>query len=310
MNTPSDALHESPLESHLVTPAVIPASRRFYWSVRREFWEYRSLYLGPLAVGALFLVGFLIRTIHLPAQIRAASALNPMQQQELFEQPYTFAALLFMGVTFVVSVFYCLDALHGERRDRSILFWKSLPVSDLTTVLAKASIPLLILPLLAVVLTVVTQLLMLLLGSVVLLASGLSVATLWSHLPLVQMWLMMLFHMVCIHGLWLAPVYCWMLLVSGWARRATLLWAVLPPLAIGMAEKIAFNTTHLAALVGRRFGAGPEDVPFTTGHMVMAPLTELDLSKFLVSPGLWTGLVVAAVFLAAAVRLRRYREPM
>ncbi len=310
MNTPSEALRESPLESHLVTPAVIPASRRFYWSVRREFWENRSLYLAPLGVGALFLLGFLIRMIHLPAQMRGASSLNPMQQQELFEQPYTFAALLFMGVIFVVSVFYSLDALYGERRDRSILFWKSLPVSDLTTVLAKASIPLLLLPLLAVVLTVVTQLLMLLLSSVVLLASGLSVAMLWSHLPLVQMWLMVFFHMVGVHGLWLAPVYCWMLLVSGWARRAPLLWAVLPPLAIGMAEKIAFNTSHFAAMLGRRFGGGPEDVPFTAGHMVMAPLTGPGLSKFLLSPGLWTGLVVAALFIAAAVRLRRYREPM
>src|SRR5258708_7694420 len=213
MNTPSDAIRESALESDVVTPAVIPASRRFYWSVRREFWENRSLYLGPLAVGALFLLGFLISTLRLPAQIRGASALNPMQQQELFEQTYTFTALLFMGVIFVVSVFYSLDALYGERRDRSILFWKSLPVSDLTTVLAKASIPLLILPLFAVAITVVTQLLMLLLGSVVLLASGLSIATQWSNLPLVKMGVMVFFHMVAIHGLWLAPVYCWMLLV-------------------------------------------------------------------------------------------------
>ena len=51
-----------------------------------------------------------------------------------------------MFTTFIVGVFYCLDALHGERRDRSILFWKSLPVSDLTTVLSKASIPLVVLP--------------------------------------------------------------------------------------------------------------------------------------------------------------------
>ncbi len=53
-----------------------------------------------------------------------------MRQREMITQPYDFAALLIMGVTFVVAVFYCLDALHGERRDRSILFWKSLPVSD------------------------------------------------------------------------------------------------------------------------------------------------------------------------------------
>ncbi len=67
----------------------------------------------------------------------------------MIEQPYTFAAGCIMATAFIVGVFYCLDALHGERRDRSILFWKSLPVSDLTTVLSKASIPLVVLPLLS-----------------------------------------------------------------------------------------------------------------------------------------------------------------
>ena len=97
-------------------------------------------------------------------------------------------------------MFYCLDALHGERRDRSILFWKSLPVSDLTTVLSKASIPLVILPLLTFAITVATQLIMLLLSSAVLLASGLSVATLWTQLSLFQMSLMLLYHLVTVHG--------------------------------------------------------------------------------------------------------------
>ena len=72
--------------------------------------------------------------------------------------PYSHAAMLLMVTAFIVGVFYCLDALHGERRDRSILFWKSLPVSDLTTVLSKASIPLVVLPLLVFAITVATQL--------------------------------------------------------------------------------------------------------------------------------------------------------
>ncbi len=305
MNTQSDAM--SPLEANVTVPVVIPASHRLYWSVRRELWENRALYIAPLAVAAVFLVAFLIGAIHSPARIRAAMSLDPVQHPDLVEQPYTFAAFLLMGTTFIISVFYCLDALYGERRDRSILFWKSLPVSDLTTVLAKASIPLLILPLLTFAITIVTQCIMLLLSSVVMLARGQSVATLWSHLPLFPMSLMLLFHLVAIHGLQFAPVYSWMLLVSGWARRAALLWAVLPPLAIGVAEKVAFNTTHFAALIGYLFGGAPE---ITTGKMAMAPLTSLAVGEFLIYPGLWIGLAIAAAFLAAAVRLRRYREPI
>jgi ABC-2 type transport system permease protein len=309
MNTQSN-VSESPLESQAAAPVAIPATQRMYWSVRRELWESRSIYIAPLAVAALILVGFLISTIHLADKMRAALALNPMQQHEAIQQPYTFAALLMMGTFLFVAVFYCLDALHGERRDRSILFWKSLPVSDLTTVLAKASIPVVVLPLVTFAITVVTQWIMLLLSTAVLLGSGVSVATLWNHVPLFQMSLMLLDHLLGIHGLWYAPIYCWLLLVSAWARRAAFLWAALPLLAIGVVEKIAFNTSHFAAMLQYRFMGGPEGAAFTAGSMSMDPLAKISPVNFLISPGLWIGMAVAAVFLAAAARLRRYREPM
>jgi ABC-2 type transport system permease protein len=305
MNTQSEAM--APLEANVTVPVVIPASRRLYWSVRRELWENRAIYIAPLAVAAVFLVAFLIGAIHPPVKMRDAMALDPMRHQDLVEQPYTFAAFLLMGTTLIVAMFYCLEALYSERRDRSILFWKSLPVSDLTTVLAKLSIPLVILPLATFAITIVTQWIMLLLSSVLMLARGQSVAALWSNLPLFQMSLMMLFHVVAIHGLQFAPVYSWMLLVSSWARRAPFLWAVLPPLAIGVAEKIAFHTSHFAALLAYLLGGGPEVV---TGKMQMLPLTPLAVGEFFINPGLWIGLAVAAAFLAAAVRLRRYREPI
>jgi ABC-2 type transport system permease protein len=310
MNTQSNAIPESPLESQVIAPAVISATRRMYWSVRRELWESRSIYIAPLAVAAIFLFGFLIRTIHLPDKMRAALALNPVQQHEFIEQPYNFAALLIMGTTFIVAVFYCLDALHGERRDRSILFWKSLPVSDRTVVLSKASIPLLVLPLLTFAVTVATQLIMLLLSTAVLLGSGLSVATLWTQLPLFPMSLMLLYHLVAIHALWYAPIYGWLLLVSGWARRAAFLWAALPLLTIGVVEKIAFNTSHFGAMLQYRLSGGPEGAAFTAGSMSMDPLTQLNPGHFLISPGMWIGLAVAAAFLAAAIRLRRYQGPI
>ena len=307
MNTQSNAIPESPLESQVIAPAVIPATRRMYWSLRRELWECHSIYLAPLAVAALILVASLIGTIHLPGKLHNPS-LDPMQQQELIEQPYTFAALLLMFTTFVVGVFYCVDALQGERRDRSILFWKSLPVSDLTTVLSKASIPFVVLPLVTFAVTVVTQGMMLLLASARLLGSGQS-ATLWTHVSLFQMWVMLLYHLVAVHALWWAPLWGWLLLVSAWARRAAFLWATLPLLAIGILEKIAFNTSHFAALLGHRFLGSPGSVASSGNGMSMASLTPSP-GQFLASPGLWIGLAFAAACLAAAVRLRRSREPI
>jgi ABC-2 type transport system permease protein len=308
MNMQSSAIES--MQATVPIAVTIPVSRRFYWSVRREFWEYRSIYVAPLAIAALFLVAFLVGLIHLPTHMRGALAIDPVHHQDLLEQPYTFVAYVFMAITFIVAIFYCLDTLYGERRDRSILFWKSLPVSDLIAVLAKATIPIFALPLITFVLTIVTQWIMLLLSSVVFLARGQSVAVLWDHVPLFQMSLMLFFHLIAIHGLQFAPVYGWMLLVSAWAPRAPLLWAVLPPLGIGIAEKIAFNTRHFADLMGYLIGGGPDAIPFSQGRMEMVPLTAADVAKFLTNPGLWVGLAVTALFLVAAVRVRRSREPI
>jgi ABC-2 type transport system permease protein len=310
MNTESSTVPES-LQSRVAAPAVTSATRPMYWLVRRELWENRSIYVAPLAVAALFMVGFLISTIFLPGRMRAASALGPMEQHKLVAQPHFIAAGLMMLTTVVVGVFYCLDALHGERRDRSILFWKSLPVSDLTTVLSKVITPVVILPLVTFGITVVMQWIMLLVSTAVLIGSGLSVATLWTHASLFQTWLMLLYHLLTVHGLWYAPIYGWLLLVSAWARRAPFLWAGLPLLAIAVVEKIAFNTFHFGALVANRMlggGGGSDD--FMTGSFSMDPLMHFTPAQFLASPGLWIGLAIAAAFLLAAAQLRRYQGPI
>jgi ABC-2 type transport system permease protein len=310
MNISSNAMHDSPLDARESAPAVLSAPRPFYWSVRRELWENRSIYLAPLAAGAVYLFAFLISLIWLPHhRVRGLSALDPAQQHEAITQPYEVAAGLFMATAMIVGVFYCLDALHGERRDRSILFWKSLPVSDITTVLAKASIPIVILQLLAFVLTVATQFIMLLLGSAVLAGNGMSVANYWAQVSLFQMSLMLFYHLFTVHMLGHAPFYAWFLLVSAWARRAAFLWALLPPIVIMVVEKIAFNTTYFATMLGDALSGGTEAVPFP-GRMPIDPGMQLTPGHFLLSPGLWVGLAVTAAFLFAAVRLRHNREPI
>jgi ABC-2 type transport system permease protein len=291
----------------LQSAAEIPVARRFYWLIWREILEYRAIYLAPLATAALILVGFAIRLAHYPGTLRSAAALDAMHQHAAIEQPYTFAALLLMFSTILVAMFYCLDALYGERRDRSILFWKSLPVSDLATVLAKTSIPIVVIPLLTFAVTFITQFIMLLLAAARLQGAGLSV---WSHLSFPEMTWVLFHHLVVGHGLWYAPIWAWLLLCSAWARRAPYLWATLPLLAVALVENIAFNTAHFAGWLGHRFWGGPLGQPHSHGPMTIAELTPATPIQFLASPGFWFGLALAAVFLAAAVRLRRYRGPI
>ena len=119
----------------------------FYWSVCREIWENRSLYIAPLIVAAVQIFGFGVSIIGLAERRRALLLLDPAKHRAPIEQPYDIAAIMMIVTVFLVGVFYCLEALHGERRDRSILFWKSLPVSDLTTVMSKVTVPMIVLPL-------------------------------------------------------------------------------------------------------------------------------------------------------------------
>src|SRR5713226_6134266 len=241
MNTPSNAIPESPVESQVLAPAIIPATRRMYWCVRRELWEYRSIYIAPLAAAAVFLFGFLI-----------GLTLSPAHRHEPLDMPYELAAALIMGTAFLVGIFYSLDALYGERRDRSILFWKSLPVSDLTTVLSKAAIPLVVLPLIGFALSVATQLILLLWSTVVLIGSGMSPAPLWAELRLLEMPVTEVYG-IGVFTLWHAPMYGWLLLVSGWARRTPVLWAMLPMVVVSVVERITFNTSHFSSLMRYRF---------------------------------------------------------
>jgi ABC-2 type transport system permease protein len=290
------------------------STRPYSWSVRRELWENRSLYIAPLIVAAVQVVGFAISTIGMADRRRGVLFLDPAKRRAIMEVPYDVAAMMMMLTAFLVALFYCLDALHGERRDRSILFWKSLPVSDRTTVLSKTTIPLVVLPLIAFAIIVCVQLIILVMSSVVLLVHGVSPATTWTNVPFFQNWIVLLYGLIAL-SLWHAPIYGWLLLVSAWARRATFLWAVLPFLAIGVFERITFGTTYFAALIKHRFmSLGAEAFAFQSHSPNSMPtidsLAQLTPGTFLTSPGLWLGLLFGAICLTAAVRLRRYRGPI
>ncbi|MDQ6800450.1 MAG: ABC transporter permease [Acidobacteriota bacterium] len=246
MILPSNGVPEFPAGSQgiAIAPAAISPTRPMYWSVQRELWENRSIFIAPLAVLGVVLFGFLISLFTLPNRMHAVLA---------------------------------LDAA------------KSLPVSDRTTVLSKATIPLAVLPLFIFAIVVAAQLFMLLLSTVVLLGSGPGLVTLWTNVKFFQSTVAFFYALIAI-ALWHAPIYGWLLLVSGWAKRSTFLWATLPFVAISVLEKIAFSTSYFGSLIGYRFIGW--------------------FKQFLSTPGLWIGLIMAALFFVAAMRLRHYREPI
>ncbi len=304
MNIPSNPMPDTPLDDRTTAPG--PAPRPLIWSVRRELWENRSIYVAPLVSATLVPLGLLISRFCPVNPGSTPAVVDPAKQRAALITPYSYAAWLLILTAFIVGVFYCLDALHGERRDRSILFWKSLPVSDLTTVVSKVSIPLAVLPALTFVLIICSQLVMMLISNLVLQSDE------WSRLSPLHMSLALVYTLAVI-ALWHAPLYSWLLLVSGWARRATFLWAVLPPIAVIVVERIALNTSRFASLLYYRlFGGFTQAFAVTASggahpNPLVAPLTP---GRFFATPGLWLGLGVAGLFLLAAVRLRRQGRPI
>lgn len=281
----------------------------FRWSVRREIWEHRGIYLAPLAIAALVLLGFFIHVGQWAGNLKGIEALAPAKQLTAVFLPFGLATSVILLTGWIVGVFYCLDALNAERRDRSILFWKSMPVSDRTTVLAKAAIPLVVLPLVAIAVALSAEIVMLVVGTAVLAAKGLGLSIPWTYVPWVQTTIGTLYGMAT-HALWFAPIFGWLLLVSAWAKRHPFLWAFMPFFAAMVLEKVAFGTQYVWLLIGYRITGGMRAFKADATKDPITQLSQLDPLAFLALPGLWLGLAFTVVCLAAAVRLRRRREPI
>lgn len=291
----AQAISEAP--AHTATVVEIPFVQRFYWLLRRELLEYRSIYLAQLVV-----VPFIVLSYAIGFHFSGPGG------PERLEEPFTSASLLLMFISVLLSLFYSVGALYNERQDRSVLFWKSLPVSDWETVLAKASIPIVVIPLVTFAITVGTHLTMLAVAALRTSGSNVSV---WSQLSFGHMTSVLFLHLLVGHGFWFAPFWGWFLLASAWSRRAPFLWATVPPLVIGLLERIAFHTSHFGFALFYRFSGGPATgIAHEHSPMTIADVTPEVWSKVFTAPGFWFGLALTAVFLLLAVRLRRERGPI
>ncbi|HEY7739186.1 MAG TPA: hypothetical protein VIB01_01090, partial [Steroidobacteraceae bacterium] len=215
-----------------------------------------------------------------------------------------------------------LDSLYADRRDRSVLFWKSLPLSDAETVLSKFAVAAIVIPLVALVGAVLSQFVIAVGGSAKLALAGQAAGVMWNAqaisggLVIAVVWSITAM-------LWYAPVVGYLMLASAWAPKGPFLWAVLPPAGLYMLERVLLQTNHVGGFIKERmFGlvrlVRPEaaaDVDPATGDEVrgqLIRLSDLDLAgslqDFYTSADLWLGVIAAAVLVAAAMWVRRYRD--
>lgn len=300
---------------------------RFIWLVRREIWEHKAIWVAPLIVIGCLILAALTGNIHLgpigsSGIDTAMGAIPPEKQARLVLVAYAGLALVVFMVMGIVSFFYALDSLYADRRDRSVLFWKSLPLSDAETVLSKFAVAAIVIPLVALAGAVLSQFVIAVGASAKLAMAGQAAGVMWNPQAISGGIVIAIVWSVTAM-FWFAPVVGYLMLASAWAPKGPFLWAVLPPAGLFMLERVLLQTNHVGDFIKERmFGlvrlVRPETVaqadPATgaeVGHEVIK-LSELDLlgnlQDFYSSADLWLGAIAAAILVAAAMWVRRYRD--
>ncbi len=297
--------------------------------VQREFWEHRSIFVTPVVIGIIVILMSITGQVAVSAfdeavdlAILGASNVGERERAAAISAIAMAVSTLFLMAMGVLTFFYLLDTLYTERKDKSILFWRSLPVTDAETVISKLLTAVVAIPLITFAVVAVTHLLVLGISGIWLGGrGGDAMHLIWSAAPLGANWLATLILFLAV-PLWFLPLAGWFLFVSAWTKRSPFLVATLPLILLPMLERILIGSTLFRDAIFVRsakvplFSADAGD-SFAFGgaeHLHLAEdadvtlLAYIDLSRFLSDPGLWLGIVVGGLLVAAAVYVRRYRD--
>lgn len=292
--------------------------------LKRELWEHRSIYVAPLVIALLISLMSITGQVTISAYdhavdiaILGASHVSPEERSAIVAALLMGICSLFALAMWILIVFYTLDSLYAERKDRSILFWRSMPCTDSETVLSKLLTAVLVIPLITFVILLVTHLIVLTGAGIWVAARGASAWQLiWSSAPFTDVWLTAL-SLLLAWPLWLSPFVGWFLFVSAFTRRSPLLVAFLPIFVLPLLEKSlvgtslfteAFFLRSVKLPLFRGMDAGDFSIFAGEGRFSFDLLARLDIAGFLTSPGLWIGLIVCGLFTTAAIYVRRYRD--
>jgi ABC-2 type transport system permease protein len=305
------------------------------WLIRREVWENRSLWIAPLVVAGVILVIAMFGGIHVgdggqfsmgwqsdssihlserdQAHIRDAMSEKPETRQIVYAITLSGFTAVLLFTMVIVLFFYLLDSLLAERKDRSILFWKSLPVSDTEVVLSKLLTAAVVVPLFVLVVSSVLQILFALVWSVRFSNSVLGEALMaWDGPTWISLQASYLLT-ITMAILWYLPLIAYLLVVSVWARRNAFLWAVLPPVALLTIENMILGSNRFGDFLGHRFIGVFELIESKIGSVHGSGMVSVRdvleaVSGVFTSHETWLGVLVAAAMIFGAIRIRRFRD--
>ena len=295
--------------------------------VKREMWEHRSIFVTPAAIASIVTLGVLAGLMF-AAGFAAELDLAIFGAQNIAGDPERQLALtgfflatswVFIIALAILTVFYCLDSLYAERKDKSILFWRSLPVTDAETVISKLITAIIVIPAVTVLGIIATHLINLIVVSIwVSMKGGDGGMMIWGSVALFDNWLAA-FIVVIACGIWMSPFIGWFLLVSAYTKRSPLLMAFMPLILLGLLEGIILRTHYFAENVLARGDGMPifrignierffDEEQWTVAEGATSLLSHLDVVQFVSSPATWAGILVCGLLSTGAIYVRRYRD--
>ncbi len=296
--------------------------------LQRELREHRSIYVAPAVIALLVSLMSLTGEVSINGMEHVDMAIIAMSNMPENARAAALTGIIvvlwipFFIVMGILTIFYSLDSLYAERKDRSILFWRSIPSTDFETVLSKLIVAMLVIPLVTFILILVTHLAVLLITSIwVSVVGGSGLHLIWASVPFFDNWTATIIFVLAL-PLWLSPFIGWFLFVSAFTKRSLFLMAFLPIAVLPMLEKMIFDSAIFAEAFFVRSVKMPLFIDLGTmerlfdegdnfaslGDAQLSLLGLMDFSGFLANPGLWLGLIVCGLFTAAAIYVRRYRD--
>lgn len=295
--------------------------------IRRELWEHRSLYVSPLVLGAVLVLVQVTGQVavsgfgpHIDMALLGATNIGINERAAVISALMAVYAVLFVLVMFITTTFYSLDSLYAERKDKSILFWRSMPVTDAETVVSKLLTALVVIPVITLACIAVTHLIVLIVTSIWVGARGANAWHLiWDAVPLLDNWGATLI-IVLATAMWLAPFVGWFLLISAFTKRSPMMMATLPLIVLPLLERSILETQLLGHAIFVRtvqipiykdvdiHGLFNEKLLTIANDAGISLLSMLDIGRFAGSPGLWGGFIVCGLFTTAAIYVRRFRD--
>ena len=201
---------------------------------------------------------------------------------------------------------YSLGTFFEERKDKSIIFWRSLPISDLKTVLSKVFIVVFVAPLIILPALIFLHVAALLTASIYFAVADIVPFTwIWNAYSIVD-WFRIIFSL-WMQLLWSLPILAWLMLAGAYSRKP-IVAAILPLVGLIAIERVVFGSAVFLATAIERIQPWSLMSSFPKQYEQLRVVEIADIPLLLATQEFWYGILISVLLIGAIVYIRSRGE--